>query len=206
MPTRGNACDAIKEIRDAFHRRRGHIPAEIAAPCHAATGKNKPQAEPRSLFEQNLGRVVVVAFGENVVMITDRRRAGQRQFGQPDPGRYAQRLFVQTRPVEIGHPRQPVVERAVDGDALEYRLEQMVMRVDQARSDDTARRVEHVLTGARRKITDLGDQAVFDPDGARKPRAEGVAGPAMCNPGDQHQRRSFGRDHGKNTRCAMLTA
>ena len=68
------------------------------------------------------------------------------------------------------HLRDPTLERQSDpgADAFEHALEEMVMRVDEARIDHAAARVDRLLARLRRYHTDLGDASVPDPDVARR--------------------------------------
>ncbi len=98
---------------------------------------------------------------EEVVVVEDGRAAGQRELGQPRTSRRVLGLVVEPRPhgIELAQPREEI---GLLRPRPRERLEEMVMRVDEARRDDGAGEIDHLVRLRRRTGADRRDHRTVD--------------------------------------------
>ena len=98
---------------------------------------------------------------EEVVVVEDGRAAGQRELGQPGASRCVLGLVVEPRPhgIELAQPGEEI---GVLRPRPSERLEEVVMRVDEARRDHRAGEIDDLVRLRRRTVTDRGDHRTVD--------------------------------------------
>ena len=206
---RGHA-PAKEPVQRLHGRRRQRGIVEHPGPRRPPPRQHEPQAHAGGLVEQHLGRVEAVAVGPDVMVIADGRTPRQRQFRQPHAGRHPERRLVVVRPPGERHPHQPGIQAHIHpvGDRLQKRLEQVVVRVHEARTDQRIGRIHHPLARFWPQVAHCDNPPIAHPQGAREPLALAQRpGQPMGDAGDQHPGHALplGSDHGKNTRCASAT-
>ena len=155
-----------------------------AGEIERAARQRHAQADPRCLLRLDVHRVLEAA-GKEIVVVGGAGAARHQQFGHGQAGGEAEILRVHVfRPIGIdrGDPRP---ERLVDRRWMRprHRLEEVVMRVDEARRDDMARGVEdllHGMDGLGAAADAFDDPAAFHDDaalGAFGEDGDGVADP-----------------------------
>ena len=124
---------------DSTSESGGRPPSRLAEVHRAARGDD-PHAELSGRLHLRLPEPGPAA-REDVVVVEDRRAAGQRELGEPGPRGRVLGLGVDPRPdrVELA---QPLEERRLLGPGARERLVQVVVRVDEARRDDRSAQVD----------------------------------------------------------------
>ncbi|RMR10219.1 hypothetical protein ALP92_05128 [Pseudomonas syringae pv. primulae] len=131
-----------------------------------APAQHKTQPQAFGFLEQHLGAVELHARQVQVMVVGDGGAAGARQFHQADARCQAKALLVEQATVAIGDRPQPRPQALVDagGNALEQRLEQVMVGVDPCRIDHAIPGIQHTLPGQGWQGTEGGNAAVDDAD------------------------------------------
>ena len=131
---------------------------------HRSAGGMEAHAEIRGGVDLG-GEEVAGAAGVDVQVVRRRRATRQGELGEPDPRRQVRPLGVEARPQRIQR-LQPAEER-LGGHRRKGAgevLVQVVMGVDEPGGDQTVRRVEALVAGRWRSVTERSDQPAVHGD------------------------------------------
>ena len=138
----------------------GRQPAVRDAEVHGAARRDEPQPDLAGRLHLGLDQAVASA-REEVVVVEDRRAAGQRQLGKAGSRRRVLRLGVEPGPDGVQLP-QPGEEVGLLRPCARERLKEVVVRVDEAGSDDGPAEVDDLVRVRPLAVADRRDDAVLD--------------------------------------------